>query len=218
MKTLTLFLAVAGSVAFSNFSCAQTSKDPKAQEILKGVSAKYKGMKSLSASFKITTQDQKAKTTDTQSGNILIKGEKYKLTLKGQEIVADGKTVWTFLKESNEVQINDAGEQSDAISPTSIFTIYEKGFSTKYLGEKKEGTKTLQQIELVPDDTKKAYFKIQLFIDKQGKVISSAKIFNKNGTNFVYVIEQFKMNPDAPDALFVFDTTKHPGVEVVDLR
>jgi outer membrane lipoprotein-sorting protein len=218
MKTLPLVLIITGFIAFSNSSPGQGTKDPKAQEILKGVSAKYKAMKSLSASFKITTQDQKAKTTDTQTGTLVSKGEKYKLTLKGQEVISDGKTIWTYLKESNEVQINEAGENSDAISPTSIFTIYEKGFSSKYIGDKKEGTKTLQQIELVPDDTKKSYFKIQLFIDKQDKMISSAKIFNKNGTNFIYAIDQFKMNPETPETLFTFDKTKHPNVEVVDLR
>ncbi len=218
MKKLSIFLIIAGTISFTNLSLGQGAKDPKAQEILKGVSAKYKAMKSISASFKITTQDQKAKTTDTQTGNLIIKGDKYKLTLKGQEVIADGKTIWTFLKESNEVQINDVAENSDAISPTSIFTIYEKGFSSKYIGDKKEGTKTLQQIELVPDDAKKSYFKIQLFIDKQEKVINSAKIFNKNGTNFIYSIEQFKMNPETPESLFTFDKSKHPNVEVVDLR
>jgi outer membrane lipoprotein-sorting protein len=218
MKSLPPLLALACIVVFSHLSSAQNTKDPKAQEILKGVSTKYKSMKSISASFKITTQDQKAKTTDTQNGNLVVKGDKYRLTLKGQDVIADGKTVWTYLKESNEVQINDAAEQTDGISPTTIFTIYEKGFSTKYTGEKQEGTKTLQQIELVPDDTKKSYFKIQLFIDKKEKVISSAKIYNKNGTNFTYVIEQFKMNVDAPETLFTFDKAGHPGVEVVDLR
>lgn len=218
MKHMPLMLVIAGVLNFLSPLSAQGTKDPKAQEILKGVSTKYKSMKSLSAAFKLTTQDQKSKTTDTQTGNLLVRGEKYKLTLKGQEVIADGITIWTYLKESNEVQVNDASEKSEGISPTTIFTIYEKGFSTKYIGDKKEGTKTYQQIELIPDDSKKGFFKIQLFIDKQDKIISSAKIFNKNGTNITYVIEQFKMNPDAPDAVFTFDKLKHPGVEVVDLR
>jgi outer membrane lipoprotein carrier protein len=218
MKSFLFVLAFAGHILSFTATFAQNSKDPKAQEILKGVSNKYKSLKSLSAAFKITTQDQKAKTTDTQTGNLVVKGDKYKLTLKGQDVIADGKTIWTYLKESNEVQINDATEKSDGISPTTLFTIYDKGFSTKYIGDKKEGTKNLQQIELVPDDAKKPYFKIQLFIDKQEKVINSAKIFNKNGTNFIYQIEQFKMNPEAPESMFTFDQSKHPGVEVVDLR
>jgi outer membrane lipoprotein carrier protein len=218
MKSIALFLALAGTLSVCNSSIAQNTKDPKAQEILKAVSAKYKSMKSLSASFKITTQDQKSKTTDSQTGNLVVKGDKYKLTLKGQEVLSDGSTVWTYLKESNEVQVNAATEKTEGITPTNIFTIYEKGFSTKYIGEKNEGTRTLQQIELVPDDSKRSYFKIQLFIDKKDKVISSAKIMNKNGSILNYSMEQFKMNPDTPDALFAFDKTKYPGVEVVDLR
>ena len=218
MKSLPMLLAVAGLSLYSFNLPAQGSKDPKAQDILKGVSSRYKSMKSLSASFKITTLDQKDKTTNSQAGSLVVKGDKYRLVLKGQEVIGDGKTVWTYIKESNEVQINEASENPDNISPTTIFTIYEKGFSTKYIGEKTEGTKTLQQIELVPDDQKKSYFKIQLFIDKKEKMISSAKIYNKNGTHYTYGIEQFKANPEAPDNLFSFDQSKYPGVEVVDLR
>ncbi len=218
MKKLSTLLVIAGSLLFISPVYSQNKKDAKAQEILKGVSAKYKSMKSLSASFKVTSVDQKSKTTDTQPGSITVKGDKYKLLLKGQEVICDGKTVWTVLKESNEVQINEVVEKSDAISPTNIFTIYEKGFSSKYMGEKKIDNVTVQQIELVPDDNKKSFFKIQLNINKQDKVITSAKIFDKNGTNMTYAIEKFSMNPDASDNTFTFDKAKYPGVEVVDLR
>lgn len=218
MKSLSLAVVLTWILAFSNFCFAQPKKDPKAQEILKGVSTRYKSMKSLSASFKVTTLDQKSKTTDTQTGSLTVKGEKYKLTLKGQEVISDAKTIWTYLKESNEVQVNDASEKSEGISPTNIFTIYEKGFSSRYMGEKTEGAITLQQIELVPDDQKKNYFKIQISINKKEKVISSAKIFEKNGTIYTYLIEKFKADAEAPESLFTFDKTKYPGVEVVDLR
>ncbi len=218
MKVTTLLLAIAGSILFISPAVSQSKTDPKAQEILKGVSAKYKSMKSLSASFTVITSDQKTKANDKYTGNIIVKGEKYRLTLKGQEVISDGKSSWTYLKESNEVQINEVAEKSDAISPTTIFTIYEKGFSTKYIGEKTIENVVYQQIELVPDDSKKSYFKIQLNINKQEKIISSAKVLEKSGNQFTYSIEKFKMNPDAPDALFTFDTAKYPGVEVVDLR
>ncbi|HMT28965.1 MAG TPA: outer membrane lipoprotein carrier protein LolA [Bacteroidia bacterium] len=218
MKFLSTLLVIAGTSLFVHPCFSQAQKDPKAQEILKGVSAKYKSMKSLSASFKVVSVDQKAKTTDTQTGSIVVKGEKYKLLLKGQEVISDGKTSWTYLKESNEVQINEVAAKSDAISPTNIFTIYEKGFSSKYIGDKKINNVMVQQIELVPDDTKKSFFKIQININKADKVITSAKIFDKNGTNMTYTIEKFTANPDAPDSQFTFDKAKYPGVEVVDLR
>ena len=218
MKIQSLFRTLMMVLLFINPAIAQNSKDPKASEILKGVSNKYKSLKSYTASFKVTTLDQKNKTTDSQTGSLTVKGSKYRLIIKGQEVISDGKTVWTYLKESNEVQINDASEKTDAITPTSIFTIYEKGFSSKFMNEAKAGNKTNQIIELVPDDTKRSYFKIQITISKEDKMLSSAKIFDKNGTHLTYSIEKFNANADAPDNLFTFETSKYPGVEVVDLR
>ncbi|MFN5324056.1 MAG: LolA family protein [Bacteroidota bacterium] len=197
---------------------AQSIKDPKAQEILKGVSAKFKATKSLTASFKVTTLDQKTKKTDQRAGNIVLKGNKYKLMLAGQEIYSDGTTSWTYLKEANEVQIGAADEKSNGISPTNIFTIYEKGFSSKYVGETKMDNVPVHHIELVPDDQKKSYFKIQVFINKADKFITQAKVFEKNGSIITYTVEKLKLNVEAADNLFVFDKAKYPGIEVVDLR
>lgn len=210
-------IALILTILFSHSSFAQ--KDVKADEILKAASSKYKSYKSLTVNFNLIIENQKEKTKENQSGNITMKGDKYKLEINGQEVISDGKSIWTFLKEENEVQINDAkSKKDDAISPTTIFTIYEKGFYSKYIGEKKEGKKVIQQIELIPEDVKKPYFKIQLSINKHSKFIESAKILNKSGTHIFYIVEKF--NPDvlAPDNLFSFETAKHPGVEVVDLR
>ncbi len=213
-----VFLAISVCLALSANTHAQNAKDPKAQAILKEVSTKFKSTKTLSASFKVTTLDQKTKKTDSRSGSIILKGNKYKLMLAGQEIYCDGTSAWTYLKEANEVQVSSADDKTNGISPTNIFTIYEKGFSSKYIGETKIDNVAVHHIELVPDDAKKPYFKIQVFINKTDKIITSAKIFEKNGTHITYSVEKIKLNVDAPDNMFTFDKSKYPGIEVVDLR
>lgn len=213
-----VFLAISVCLALSANTLAQNAKDPKAQAILKEVSTKFKSTKTLSASFKVTTLDQKTKKTDSRSGSIILKGNKYKLMLAGQEIYCDGTSAWTYLKEANEVQVSSADDKTNGISPTNIFTIYEKGFSSKYIGETKIDNVAVHHIELVPDDAKKPYFKIQVFINKTDKIITSAKIFEKNGTHITYSVEKIKLNVDAPDNMFTFDKSKYPGIEVVDLR
>lgn len=219
MKSTVLLAAMVFLLpAIPSPALAQKAKDPKATSILKEVSNKYNSFKSFSTNFKVTTIDQKNKITSTQTGSLTVKGNKYRLTIKGQEVICDGQTVWTYLKESNEVQVNNVSEKSDAITPASIFTIYEKGFSSKYMNEKKEGTHTLQMIELVPDDQKKSYFKIQINIDKERKQLASAKIFDKNGSHYLYSIDKFHSNVNVPDTGFTFDEAKYPGVEVIDLR
>ena len=197
---------------------SQLDHDPKAKEILKGVSDKYKSYKSVSSDFKIIIEDLKAKTKETQSGNIALKGNMYKLLLADQEVISDGKTVWTFLKEANEVQINEPSAKTGSITPNNLFTMYESGFGSRYLGEKTISGKVYQLIELVPDDAKKSFFKVQLQINKSEKQVTSAKVFQKNGTYLTYSIEKFKPNSVISDSMFTFQKEKHPGVEVIDLR
>lgn len=197
---------------------ATAQVDPKAQEILKSVSTKYKSFKTLSAKFKINVADLKAKTNENQEGTIVLKGVKYKLVIGSQEIISDGKVVWTYLKDANEVQINDPKTDANAISPTNMFTIYEKGFKSKFVAEKVIGGKTMQIIELVPEDTKRNFSRVQLTINKTEKYIAQAIIYQKNGTNITYAVQEFKPNVPAEDALFVFNKTLYPGCEEVDLR
>ncbi|MBX7164621.1 MAG: outer membrane lipoprotein carrier protein LolA, partial [Saprospiraceae bacterium] len=152
------------------------------------------------------------------SGSITLSGEKYTFTMTDQTVICDGKTNWTYLKESNEVQISEAKSSEGAISPTTIFTMYEKGFKTKFMGEKTINGKVVQQIELIPEDPKKKFFKIMLNIDKAGKYVSEAKIFEKSGGILTYTIAKFTPNIAVNDETFTFNKSKFPGVDIVDLR
>jgi outer membrane lipoprotein-sorting protein len=96
--------------------------------------------------------------------------------------------------------------------------MYEKGFRSKYMGEKTISGKVIQVIELTPEDTKKNYFKIVLNIDKAGKFVSEAKIYEKSGGILTYSIVKFTPNFAVTDDVFVFNKSKFPGVDVVDLR
>lgn len=195
---------------------AQT--DAKAQEILKTVSAKYKSYKSLQASFKLDRLDQKSKKIESFTGTILLSGAKFNFAMSDQTVMSDGKNTWTYLKESNEVQISEAKTSEGAITPTTIFTMYEKGFKSKYLGEKTIAGKTVHLIELTPEDVKKNYFKIILSINKADKYVSDAKIFEKSGGVLTYSIVKFTPNVSVTDDNFTFNKSKYPGVEIVDLR
>ena len=135
-----------------------------------------------------------------------------------QVVMSDSKLTWTYLKESNEVQIAEVKTKSDAISPATIFTMYEHGFKQKYLADKKANGKTIQLIELFPEDAKKSYFKIQLEINKADKYVQTARVYDKNGNINTYTIVKFTPNAATTDDLFSFNKTKYPGVEIVDLR
>lgn len=198
---------------------AYSQTDKKAQEILNGLSSKYKSLKSLKATFTIVVENQSDKVKQEQSGTLSLKESKYKLQVAGQEIISDGKTRWTFVKDANEIQIDNQKKDENAITPSNIFTIYEKGWLSKYLGEKKIKNITYQNIELVPLDTKsKNVFKVKLAIDKAQKAIASAVIYDKNGSIQTITVNKFTPNGANEEAIYIFNSAKYPGSEVVDLR
>ncbi|SDJ71876.1 chaperone LolA [Pedobacter sp. ok626] len=214
-KIVLLLIATLGYIHVVN---AQT--DAKAKAILNEVSKKYRSYDVAKADFTLIIDNQQANAKDTQQGTIYVKANanKYKVSMTTQDMISDGKTLWTYLKEEKEVQVTNVTNSDDALNPAKIFTIYEKGFKYLYTGDKKVGTKVYQMIDLTPTDINKSYFKIRLTIDKAAKQIASALILEKNGNKYTYTVKSFLANAKVPESTFTFDAKKYPGVEVVDLR
>jgi outer membrane lipoprotein-sorting protein len=191
-----------------------------AKSILAEVSKKYKSYDAIKSEFSLTVNNPQAKINETQSGTLYVrsKSNKYKVILKDQEIMSDGKNQWTYLKDDNEVQLSEVDNSPNALNPARVFTIYEKGFKSLYTNDSKSNGKIYHHIELTPTDAKTPYFKVKLKIDKATKQIASAVIYDKNGSHYTYTIKSFSPNVKIADSTFAFDAKKHPGVEVVDLR
>ena len=209
-------------------SVAQQPKevvDAKAKAILDEVAKLTKTYTTIKAEFSNVTEKQvtnkETKVVETQTGSLELKGTKYKLVFKGQTIFCDGKTLWTYIKESNEVQINNAPDPkaTDNPTPVNIFTLYEKGYKYKYEKEDVVGGVKADLVNLYPlDPDKKSYHTILLTIDKSKKQIIAVKIMNKNGTSNTMTVKNFVTNADMPDAQFIFNKADYKGVEEVDLR
>ncbi len=206
--TLIALLSIAGLTI-------NAQNDPKAKTILDDLSAKTKAFTTIKAEFEYTVE-KKDKTKDTQKGKIQTKGSKYKLEIPGHEIYCDGKTVWDYIKDANEVQIKDMETGGDdAINPSTIFTLYETGYKYKFDAE----DATTQSISLFPlNPDKKKFHTIKLFIDKTKKQIASVKLIMKDGSTNTYVIKSFVGSTPIADTDFTFNAKAHPGISVEDLR
>ena len=202
----------------SNAVSAQT--DAQAKSILAQTSKKYRSYNSVKADFTFTINNEKAKIMETQSGTLFVKSKenKYKVSMEDQDLISDGKSKWTYLKDDKEVQLSNVDNKDDALNPAKIFTLYEKGYKYTYTGDSKLNGKVNYTIELAPLDIKQSFFKIRLSIDKATKNLTQATIFDRNGSRYTYAIKTFTPNTIIPESTFMFDSKKNPGVEVVDLR
>ncbi|MEO7801589.1 MAG: outer membrane lipoprotein carrier protein LolA [Ginsengibacter sp.] len=218
--SLLTFFAI--SLFFSSNLIAQTKgmgrSDAAAKPILDGVSAKFKTYKSVTANFNLKIENVSGKLIGSKSGNVNMKGNKYRVSVTGQEIFFDGSTIWTYDKSSNEVQLTKFDPSSASVTPQKLFTnFYDKDFLYKLNDEPAPGSK-FYEIELTPIDKTKPFSKVLLTVDKKTMNISNSKIFEKNGNRYTYSVTSIKTNTALPDDKFVFDAKLYPKVEVVDLR
>lgn len=209
MKKL-LFLVIIAVLNVAAFA----QSDKKATAILDEVSVKTKAYKTIKIEFTYAMDNAKQKIHDKFKGTLLSKGDKYKLTAAGQDVISDGKTVWTYLKDTKEVQINNVGEDDDAFTPTKLLSGYNKDFKSKFIEEK--GNE--QFIELYPLKKGKSFTKVQLTIDKTKKQISRFVIYDRNGSTFTYLVDKFVTDQPIADNVFTFNKAEHPGVEINDMR
>ena len=215
MRSLYLVMALLIS---SSVIIAQTN-DPAAKSVLDAVSAKFKTFSSVQAGFSYKVEDAKGKTMSTKTGTVWMKGNKYRVSFGGQEIFSDGSIVWNYDKNSNEVTINNVDASAGTLTPQKLFTnFYDKDFLYLLNGEKKVGTKTLQEIEMTPTDKTKPFHKVYLQVDKATKTIYSTKVLENGGNRYTYTVSSMKTNGTLADNQFAFDKKKYPGVEEVDLR
>jgi outer membrane lipoprotein carrier protein len=199
------------------FSCFAQTKDPKATALLDEVSAKTKSYKSIKAEFSYTMENKQAKINEEKKGSLLLSGDKYRLTVAGQVVICDGKTIWTYIEESNEVQINNLNNKDDALTPSKLLTSYSDNFKSKIIKDNNQNDPNLETLELIPN-TSKSFTKAIIAIDKTKKQVKSFSLSDKNGNIFTYRISKFTTDLPVNPTDFSFDKSKFPGVEVIDMR
>jgi outer membrane lipoprotein carrier protein len=218
MKTAILIIAV----VFANISVL-AQNDAQAKSILEKVSSKNNGYKTIRSDFKYTLTSLQETKSHVENGKILMKSDKYHLILAASDITFDGKSIYTYLKESNEINITkpepSKEENGDFFfsNPRDLFKI-KNDFKSKLIKETNVGTSLCYEIDLYPINLKTNYSRIRMHIDKNSFQIVDTKLFLKDGTQHLIEFSNFKANIDIADSEFVFDQKKHPRSEVNDMR
>lgn len=212
-----LFLAL--SIVFASVAVF-AQQDQKAKEILDRVSTKTKAFSTVKVKFEFTRENIEEKTKESSTGELNLKGNKYVLAFLNNTIICDSKTIWTYMKEANEVTVSNLDEkESSVFNPAKMLTIYETGFKYKYIQERFDGGRALHVIDLFPIDIQKSeYSRVRLEIDKDKDQIYRVSYFSKDENRFYILVKEMKTNADMPDTMFGFDKSKYAGVEIVDMR
>ena len=201
-KILFILFAVLPFVLFAQ-------NDREAERRVKAVVSELK-QSVYEGRFTLLYYNAQSETTDKQSGDLTIKGNKFRMTLGANETKFDGRTQWIFVSEYNEVSITEpTKEELREINPLAMIEYY---VSKDKISQGEDGA-----INFYPTDPKESeYFRIELRLNKSN-LPTRLVIHQKNGDKITLVwdsLNKTKVNDD----YFVLDVAKYPNVEVNDLR
>lgn len=222
MKAKFLFLFICSqTILFSQTSLVE--KDPKAKIILDDISKTTKTYSTITAEYTLIIFNKDKKKVDEQNGKIELKDNKFRLEIPGSIIVCDGKTLWNYNKDAQELTIKNYeanNEKNETITPNNFFTIYENGYKYKYDTKEKVGKISCDVVNLYPavHPEKKKFHTIKLYVDSNKKQIVQAKVLMKNGEVYVYKVKKFNPNTPLADNYFTYNTKNLKPDQIIDER
>ncbi|MDC1106163.1 outer membrane lipoprotein carrier protein LolA [Prolixibacteraceae bacterium] len=208
-KTLLLFTIILSTT----LSYAQMD----GKSIIDNFTKKLESYPSIEASFEFTLENKEAEISDTNTGKLVIHGDKYRLDMLGIEIYSDGKTSYSFMPSTNEVNISTVdSEEEGAVDPAKMFRMYKEGMKVRLLNTTKRGNVTEYEIELIPS-TEDNFNKLVVFITSENK-LNKAITYANDGNVYTININEMITDKKFEDGYFKFNKANHPDVDIIDMR
>lgn len=204
MKLKNIILTIiALFVAFAASSADNASKT------LDKTAAKFRGAKSVTAVYSITTSQ------GSTSGTLTISGDKFTMTGSRINIWFDGKNQWNYMSADNEVNLSEPTQQElQQVNPLLIINDFSKNYTAKTISS----TKTSQKISLTAKNKKSEVRTATITINPTTLIPSEITLKLASGENATIRISSVKFGKALPLSIFRFPKDKYPKAEIIDLR
>lgn len=180
-----------------------------AKTILDRTAAAFRSAGGVRATFSIQSAEG---STD---GTLKLKGDKFVLESAGTVTWFNGRTQWSYLSSTDEVNISEpTPEELRSINPYLLLSIYKQGYTWKM------GKSADNYYEVILTATRRTddLQRIVLRVRKDNYQPLRIQVKGSNGEESAVTISKYETGLNYSDSLFVFDKKKYPTAEVVDLR
>ena len=193
----TLMIVMAMSTMY-----AQTAK-----QVLDKCAATVTAKDGVKADFTMTSAQY-----GSTSGSIAVKGRMFNASTPQSSMWFDGKTLWTYMAKSGEVNVTTPNEtQLQVLNPYNFINLYKKGF--KYTMTQSGQAFNLH---LTATDQKRKIRELFITVDKKTYQPSEVKMLQ--GSKWTtFTISNLQATKLADDT-FMFNSKEFPSAEVIDLR
>ena len=183
-----------------------------AETIIRLLVNQVKSHKNVEMQFSYQISPDEKTVIEGQKGKAWLQDEAFKIELADQQILSDGKTIWTYFIDAEEVMVSNASEGTDN-TPLKLLTSLDESYVASISGIDANGIAT---IELA--NPKGQYRRVTMKIDTKKTELKSTDIYMEDGSKIVVNVEKMIFDQKLDDNCFTFDTKTHPDVKVIDMR
>ena len=187
------------------------AKNSKAKAVLDKTSAVIRNAGDIKADFSANA------TSGSMSGTVYIHKNMLHLASSDVKCWFDGKTLWTYRKSTNEVNITTpTAAEKQSINPYHFINIYKKGY-TYTMRETTLRGKGAYEVTLNATSPANKLRKMVITIDKTNYQPLAVNMQRAKSNTTIYITScktKQKFNANT----FSFKRSDYPSAEIIDLR
>jgi len=213
MKQRIIALAALFVLLLGHHAAAQNSH--KARRILEDMNYRYR-VTGIDATLFVEQIDGFGSLGSDKEGQLYLKGGSYRLELDGQVVISNGETLWTYVEDTNEVNVTDADD--DVMNPWRVITAHRRARSFDLVAEAEKFREPIYIIDLELYGFGRDPEKLRYFIGQRDNNLMGWQVHTRRGQVFEYTLANSFETPFLDASKFTFNAEDYEDVKIVELR
>ena len=173
---------------------------------------------SIQTEFVYSSQDKQGEIGPTLQGEVLLQGEQYCLYLDHQEIVCNGITTWTYLKDVNEVQVVDSRTDTSIAMFCRILMHYRQDYTFVHYHEITIDNNSYDVVKMIAKDQQCPASQIITTVHRGTGHLHTLEVIDQDHTQHRLLFANFSTGEAVDEILFTFMPEDYEDIEVIDMR
>jgi chaperone LolA len=171
---------------------------------------RYRAVRSFQADFSQTLGRQ------TLRGQVIVSGEAFRIEMPAQTLVSDGRTLWSYSRDDNQVVVQDYRPEDMGFSVGQLLTDWTRQFRVTGSSRATVGGVQHDVLALVPREAGSSVRDATLYVRSSDAVPSRVRVHDVNGQTLAFDLRNVRLNGRLSSGTFRFRAPA--GAEIVDLR
>lgn len=190
----------------------------QAKVVLDRAAAAFRNAGGVKAGFEVKVFSRGGFVGET-GGVIQLKGEKFKLKTADVVTWFDGKTQWSYLADSDEVNVsNPTPAELQSLNPYALLQLYQQGYVCRLGATKSFRGKPVYEVNLTAVNRTQEPERMAVVIAKDTFRPLFVTVEQRDKSRSEITITSYQTGQKYADALFTFDKKQYPQAEIIDLR